>query len=80
MAARRSRHAQGPQLPGRDPATLDQMADISPFYSNKLKGTIVQDVFEKNMIQKNLDLLIRDGLVENENGFFERVGRTGFFV
>jgi len=55
------------------PATLDQMADISPFYGNKLKGTIVQDIFEKNMIQKNLELLIRDGRVVNENGFFKRI-------
>jgi len=54
------------------PITLDRMAEISPFYSNKLKGTIVQDVFEKNMIQKNLDLLLRDGQVVNDNGFFKR--------
>ncbi|MBC2717211.1 MAG: MBL fold metallo-hydrolase [Desulfobacteraceae bacterium] len=56
------------------PAALDQMVEISPFYSNKLKGTIVQDVFEKNMIQKNLELLIRDGRVVNENGYFRRIG------
>ncbi|MDA3896342.1 MAG: MBL fold metallo-hydrolase [Desulfobacteraceae bacterium] len=55
------------------PTTLDQMAAISPFYSNKLKGTIVQDVFEKNMILKNLELLVRDGLVVNENGYFKQV-------
>jgi len=55
------------------PATLDQMVDISPFYGNKLKGTIVQDVFEKNMIQKNLELLVRDGQVINENGCFKRI-------
>ncbi|MGB9500167.1 MAG: hypothetical protein ACKVE4_10580, partial [Dissulfuribacterales bacterium] len=30
--------------------TLAQMVEASPFYSNKLKGTIIQDVFEKNMI------------------------------
>jgi glyoxylase-like metal-dependent hydrolase (beta-lactamase superfamily II) len=56
------------------PTTLDQMAAISPFYGNKLKGTIVQDVFEKNMIQKNLDLLVRDGLLEKQNGYFRRIG------
>jgi len=55
------------------PATLDQLADISPFYDNKLKGTIVQDVFEKNMIQKNLDLLVRDGWVVASEGVFQRV-------
>ena len=56
------------------PLTLDQMADISPFYSNKLKGTIVQDIFEKNMIQKNLELLVRDGQVEKQNGYFGCIG------
>ncbi len=55
------------------PATLEQMADISPFYNNKLKGTIVQDVFEKNMIQKNLDLLVRDGLVVKADGCYKTV-------
>jgi glyoxylase-like metal-dependent hydrolase (beta-lactamase superfamily II) len=54
------------------PVTLDQIAEISPFYSNKLKGTIVQDIFEKNMILKNLDLLVRDGLVVRTDGFFKR--------
>ncbi len=54
-------------------ATLELMAEISPFYGNKLKGTIVQDIFEKNMIQKNLELLVRDGLVVNEKGFFKRI-------
>lgn len=54
------------------PATLDQMAVASPFYGNKLKGTIVQDVFEKNMIRKNIDLLVRDGQVVKENGFYRR--------
>jgi glyoxylase-like metal-dependent hydrolase (beta-lactamase superfamily II) len=55
------------------PVTLDQMAGISPFYANKLKGTIVQDVFEKNMIQKNLELLVRDGQVVKSDGFFRRI-------
>ena len=54
-------------------ATLERIAAISPFYGNKLKGTIVQDIFEKNMIQKNLDLLVRDGLVAKENGYFKRI-------
>ena len=53
--------------------TLDQMVEISPFYSNKLKGTMIQDVFEKNMIEKNLKLLVRDGLIVSENGGFRSV-------
>jgi len=54
-------------------ATLDQMVEASPFYSNKLKGTMIQDVFEKNMIEKNLKLLVRDGLIVSENGGFRSV-------
>jgi hypothetical protein len=55
------------------PATLDRMAAMSTFYADKLKGTIVQDVFERNMIQKNLELLVRDGLVAEAGGVFQRV-------
>jgi glyoxylase-like metal-dependent hydrolase (beta-lactamase superfamily II) len=54
-------------------ATLDQIAEISPFYGNKLKGTIVQDVFEKNMIYKNLELLVRDGRLTEADGVFQKV-------
>ena len=56
------------------PATLDRIAEISPFYDNKLKGTIVQEVFERNMIYKNLELLARDGFVTVANGFYKRIG------
>ncbi len=52
------------------PATLDQIAAASPFYGNRLKGTFVQEVFEKNMIRKNLDLLINDGQVVREEGLY----------
>ena len=55
------------------PATLDRMVAISPFYNNKLKDTFVQNVFEKNMIAKNLDLLIRDGRVAESGGVFRKV-------
>jgi hydroxyacylglutathione hydrolase len=55
--------------------TLEEMVETSPFYSNKLKGTIIQDVFEKNMIEKNLELLVRDGLIISENGAFRSVNK-----
>ena len=55
------------------PATLEQMVAISPFYNNKLKDTFVQNVFEKNMIQKNLELLKRDGLIMETDGVFQKV-------
>jgi glyoxylase-like metal-dependent hydrolase (beta-lactamase superfamily II) len=55
------------------PATLDRMVAISPFYNNKLKDTFVQNVFEKNMIRKNLDLLVRDGRVTESDGVFQKV-------
>jgi glyoxylase-like metal-dependent hydrolase (beta-lactamase superfamily II) len=68
-----NRHRQQIQSLCNSPATIEQMAEISPFYGNKLKGTIVQDVFEKNMIQKNLELLVRDGLVAEADGVFQGV-------
>ncbi len=55
-------------------ATLDQMTAASPFYGNRLKGSLVQDVFEKNMIQKNLDLLIQERRVACEEGIYRRIG------
>ena len=55
------------------PATLDQMKKLSPFYGNKLNDKMIQDIFEENMISKNLELLIRDGLVEKSNGHYQRV-------
>jgi glyoxylase-like metal-dependent hydrolase (beta-lactamase superfamily II) len=57
------------------PTTLDQMIKASPFYGNKLKGTIIQDVFEKNMIKKNLELLVRDGRVVSENNTYLKAGK-----
>jgi len=55
------------------PATLEQMLSISPFYNNKLKDTFVQNVFEKNMISKNLELLVKDGRVTKTDGVFQKV-------
>jgi hydroxyacylglutathione hydrolase len=53
------------------PATLEQMVHVSPFYGNKLNDKRIQEIFERNMILKNLELLIRDGRVEEKNGFYK---------
>jgi hypothetical protein len=55
------------------PATLEQMVRISPFYGNKLNDKRIQVIFEKNMILKNLDLLIQGGRVEEKNGVYRMV-------
>ena len=55
------------------PVTLDQMAEKSPFYHDRLSDKRIQFLFERNMIHKNIDLLIRDGLIVVENGFYRRI-------
>jgi hydroxyacylglutathione hydrolase len=55
------------------PSTLDHMTSLSPFYGNRFSNKMIQDVFERNMISKNLELLVRDGLVEEKNGHYQRV-------
>ena len=52
------------------PATLEQMVRVSPFYGNKLNDKRIQEIFEENMILKNLELLMQDGRVEEKNGFY----------
>jgi hydroxyacylglutathione hydrolase len=55
------------------PASLEYLVKLSPFYSNRLNNRMIQDIFERNMILKNLQLLIRDGVVEKMNGHYHRV-------
>lgn len=50
------------------PVTLEQMVRVSPFYGNKLNHKTLQRIFEKNMILKNLELLMRDGRVTRRDG------------
>lgn len=52
------------------PTTLHKMTEQSPFYHHRLKHKSIQYLFERNMIRKNLDLLIRDGFVTTGNGIF----------
>jgi len=55
------------------PSTLEYLTRLSPFYGDKLHNKKIQDIFERNMILKNLKLLERDGLVVEKNGLFEKV-------
>jgi len=54
-------------------ATIEQMVCISPFYGNKLNDKRLQVIFEKNMIMKNLEILMRDGRIEQKSGFYRMV-------
>jgi hydroxyacylglutathione hydrolase len=55
------------------PTTLEYLTKLSPFYSNRFNNKMIQDIFERNMILKNLELLIRDQQVENKNGIYRRI-------
>ncbi|RJP83928.1 MAG: MBL fold metallo-hydrolase [Desulfobacteraceae bacterium] len=55
------------------PITLEQMTHASPFYGNKLNDKRIQEIFERNMILKNLELLMRDGRVEEKDGFYRSI-------
>jgi hydroxyacylglutathione hydrolase len=54
-------------------ATFQEMVEASPYFRNGLPDRVVQHVFERAMISKNLALLIRDGLVEETAGHYRRV-------
>jgi hydroxyacylglutathione hydrolase len=54
----------------RTPSTLDEIVNASPFYGNAFQDKAAQRIFEGNMVSKNLELLVRDGLVEKSNGRF----------
>jgi glyoxylase-like metal-dependent hydrolase (beta-lactamase superfamily II) len=54
----------------REPADLDGMVDASPFYGDALRDKVIQGIFERAMIGKNLALLMRDGLVRETNGLY----------
>jgi hydroxyacylglutathione hydrolase len=46
---------------------LKTMVQISPFYRNRMPDVRLQQIFETQMIRKNLALLIRDGRIVEEN-------------
>ncbi len=55
------------------PQTLQQMVKASPFYRNLLPDKKIQDIFEEQLIQKNLDLLEAEGSIRLDNDRFCRV-------
>ena len=46
---------------------------MSPFFKGRIPDGVIQRTFEGNMIKKILDLLVRDGAVEESEGRFRRV-------
>ena len=55
------------------PITLNDLANASPLYNDGLPEKVMQFLFERRMVLKNLELLIRDGLVVESNGLYQRV-------
>jgi len=55
------------------PKTLAEMTAASPFYNDKMPDKSIQNLFERMMIQKNLDLLVEDGMVGGADGRYFRV-------
>jgi glyoxylase-like metal-dependent hydrolase (beta-lactamase superfamily II) len=55
------------------PRTLDEMLAISPFYQNKHYDRIIQKAFEGELILKNLEMLILNGLVVESEGRYRLI-------
>jgi hydroxyacylglutathione hydrolase len=55
------------------PVTFEDLLAASPFYAHAFPNKIIQRIFETNLIAKNLDLLIRDGLVEKTDRHYRRI-------
>ncbi len=54
------------------PRSLSEMVTASPFYRNKAPDRIVQNIFEEQMITKNLEILIQQNRVEKKENKFSR--------
>lgn len=52
----------------REGMDLETMRRASPFYRNRMPDATFQRIFETQMIRKNLELLIAEGLVVEKNG------------
>ncbi len=55
------------------PHSLDDLACISPVYMDRMPDKILQETFEKGMISKSLDLMIRDGLIKRSGDKFVQI-------
>jgi glyoxylase-like metal-dependent hydrolase (beta-lactamase superfamily II) len=55
------------------PITLDDLAKLSPFYHDTLKNKRVQFLFERQMAQKHIQVLIREGRVGQSDDLFSKI-------
>lgn len=55
-----------------EPRTIDELVEISPIYGKKPYFREILDFFEKNMILKHLEKLVRDGRVKREGEYYVR--------
>jgi glyoxylase-like metal-dependent hydrolase (beta-lactamase superfamily II) len=60
----------------KEPKTLDDLANISPFYNDKLPDKRIQYIFEKKMSLKNLEVLIRQGRVLKEGDHYRTISSS----
>jgi glyoxylase-like metal-dependent hydrolase (beta-lactamase superfamily II) len=56
------------------PRTPREIASFSPFYNNRLPDKVIQAIFEERMVRKHLDILARDGLVEEQDSRYHCTG------
>ena len=52
---------------------LEAMVRHSPFYRNRMPDGTLQQIFETQMIRKNLALLLREGRIVEENGTYRAI-------
>jgi len=55
------------------PKNIEGLVSASPFYRDKLPDKIIQGIFERSMILKNLSLLIIEGKVREDEGLYVKV-------
>ena len=55
------------------PRSLDEMVMASPFYRNKAPDKIVQNIFEEQIIAKNLEILIKQDRVEAVGNRYQKI-------
>jgi glyoxylase-like metal-dependent hydrolase (beta-lactamase superfamily II) len=59
----------------KTPHTLDQITEKSPLYLDKMPVKIFQETFERGMISKSIDLMVKEGVMsETPDGFVKKSG------
>lgn len=58
-----------------EPRSLQELISASPFYRDKMPNKTLQDIFEKQMINKNIDILLRENRIEQTGERFQQTGR-----